>query len=322
MWCRRWYYTKWHYKPAHPTIAIGNIAWGGTGKTPLLLYVWQVLAKHNITTTIVSRGYKAKPPRYPFVVQRESTPKSVGDEAAMAFAILEESTKRKPQILIDPKRKRAIVYAEQHMQQDCFLLDDAMQHVAVGRDCTIVLLRPIDLLEQWNRVIPAGSWRETKSALKAADIICIKCTDEEWQALLPKIEQKLLPLHVPIYSYSLSVVTLCDVWSHSSCATIPSEYSIVTGIGSPESFSATVCNFMHFPPTSTIVIADHASQEALHSAVARCTTPIICSEKDAIKLQYTKKTATPIYYTKTSLTFGKCIAEHTFDVTLLTYCTR
>ena len=157
------------YQPLVPTVSVGNISWGGTGKTPIVNWILAWAASKNLQAVVLTRGYKASPPCFPFLVQPHSNPKEAGDEPLM-LACKNPAAK----VVVDPKRSRAAEYAEKHLQPDLFVLDDGHQHLALGRDKNIVLLSAYDLTEGWGEVIPAGTWRESEKALNTADVFLLR----------------------------------------------------------------------------------------------------------------------------------------------------
>lgn len=169
---RRCAYAKGIFKTYRPkvfTVAVGNIASGGTGKTPLVDFLLRWVGENGLRAVVLTRGYKARPPRLPFLVKKDSSPWQAGDEPLML-------ARNNPQalVVVDPKRSRGARFAEQELTPDIFLLDDGLQHLALGRHKNIVLLRPEDIEADWNKVLPAGIWREDESALDVADVFLLR----------------------------------------------------------------------------------------------------------------------------------------------------
>ena len=140
---RRFLWEKGLFKdftPAYPCVAVGNIAWGGSGKTPLVDWLLSRTAKQGLEAVVLTRGYGAHPPVLPFPVSPASTAEEAGDEPLMLRL-------RHPAaaILVDPVRARAARLAEQTLNPDLLVLDDGFQHLAVRRHLNLVLLRPEDL---------------------------------------------------------------------------------------------------------------------------------------------------------------------------------
>jgi tetraacyldisaccharide 4'-kinase len=154
-----------------PIISVGNIHVGGTGKTPHVEYLAEMLSpRFNIAT--LSRGYKRKTSGFR-IASEESTPREVGDEPLQV-------KRRFPGITVAVDRKR-INGIELLMKQvppvDIILLDDAYQHRAVKPGFSILLVdygRPLES----DRLLPAGMLREPASNRNRANIILVTRSPE------------------------------------------------------------------------------------------------------------------------------------------------
>ena len=150
------------------TISVGNLTVGGTGKTPLTLYLAEWLRSAGRRVAILSRGYK-----------RLTTDKMVVSDGAAIQADWEEVGDEPyltahrltgVPILVNKNRYQAGLYAAEHFQSDVFLLDDGFQHRQLVRDVNIVL---IDAAEPFANgyLLPAGPLREPVQAVRRADFI-------------------------------------------------------------------------------------------------------------------------------------------------------
>ncbi|MDE7469105.1 MAG: tetraacyldisaccharide 4'-kinase [Desulfovibrionaceae bacterium] len=301
------------YQAPIPVIAVGNIAVGGTGKTPITSHLLSLCEQHEITSTLISRGYGGKGCRYPFSVKEDCNPRVVGDEPCMLAKVHRDTS-----IIVDPKRKRAMLYALTHMKPECFILDDAMQHIYVARDINIVILTLQDILNGWNRILPFGRWREHMSALKDATLFCIRASQEEWNTHRLAVEKRIAVYKKPIYSFHVEICGIHRV-SDNSSVNVSGEYSIVCGIGTPQSFYNSVTEYLGYRPKEYFYCSDHASQEELLHAIMQCTTStIICTAKDMVKLNHTEY-AKELVYANAQCVFGDMLyTQESFDE----YCKR
>jgi tetraacyldisaccharide 4'-kinase len=137
------------WRPPRPCVSVGNIRWGGTGKTPVCSWLLDWAAQSNKQCVLLTRGYRAHPPNLPFLVEPDTSPDEAGDEPLL-LARANPAAK----IVVDPKRARAGKWAWDAWQPDLFVLDDGLQHMAVARDVNLALLTPQDLDTDWNKVIP------------------------------------------------------------------------------------------------------------------------------------------------------------------------
>jgi len=164
-WCYRIGLFKRHRLPV-PVISIGNLTLGGTGKTPLVMYVARQLQATGRKPAIVSRGYGGTAKKSVNVVSDTKSilldPIAAGDEPLL----LAESLPNVP-VLTGLRRSLVGRYAIDKFQCDSIVLDDGFQHLAVERDLDLVLFSARTLLgDGW--VFPGGRLREPFSALKRA----------------------------------------------------------------------------------------------------------------------------------------------------------
>lgn len=274
------------FRASCPVISVGNISWGGTGKTPVVDYLLDRTGEAGLRTVVLTRGYKASPPELPFLVRRNGDPREAGDEPLLL-------ARRHPEtmIIVDPKRSRAAAWAEANASPDLLLLDDGMQHLAMARDIDIVLLKADDLLDGWNKVIPAGTWREDASALARAHAFCIKADSAVFSAIVPVAESRLAALARPLFSFSLQptgLVRLAPYGENSpeTASGLGSQaYILLCGTGDPAHVAATAEAFLGRPPSASIILSDHhhyTSEDAIRTA--KIGKPLVCTAKDAVKL--------------------------------------
>lgn len=150
-----------------PVISIGNLTVGGTGKTPLTIYLARQLQEAGLRPTILTRGYGGRE-RQPTVIsdgqQIYRRPPDCGDEAYLL-------ARKLPGVPVVSGVARAAAgdLAWQRFQPDCFLLDDGFQHLPLARDLDIVLL---DADRPWGngRLLPRGPLREPPAALQGKPV--------------------------------------------------------------------------------------------------------------------------------------------------------
>ncbi len=270
------------FRSACPCLSVGNIAWGGTGKTPLVDWILGWGERRGLRMAVLSRGYKAQPPELPLRVSHAHTPQEAGDEPLML-------ARQHPgaAVLVDPDRRRSGRWAEAQLRPDMFVLDDGFQHVKVRRDLDLVLLRPDDLNDGWGRVIPAGAWREGPEALARADAFLVKCAPEAFAALRPACERRLAGFQRPLFSFSLRPTALHRLHSDErrTAAQLNGPYAVATGVGDPDQVRETISLFMGRPPERLLAFPDHhAYTQEDAAALERLGIPVICTGKDAVKL--------------------------------------
>lgn len=174
-----------------PTICVGNIAVGGTGKTPMTAYIVQLLLAHGYHPAILSRGYKRRTRGF-LLADTASTVDTIGDEAMQLHRAFPEVP-----VAVCENRVRGVHQLQRRVNElDVVVLDDAMQHRAI-RCGMYVLLTPYDRLYIDDHMLPWGRLRDLPSrALKASAVVVTKCPDN-----LRPIDMRVVDnrLHLPTY---------------------------------------------------------------------------------------------------------------------------
>lgn len=152
-------------------ISIGNIVAGGTGKTPMAMYIAKIAEQWGYKTVIISRGYKGKAEMRGGIVSDGKnllmTPETAGDEPYMMAARL-----KKVPVVVGKDRVKMGRLAIRKFNPDVIVLDDGFQHLKLQRDLNIVLL---DYRKPFGNghLLPRGVLREPASALLKADAIIL-----------------------------------------------------------------------------------------------------------------------------------------------------
>lgn len=284
-----------------PCIAVGNIAAGGTGKTPVVSWLLTYAAQKAMKSVVLTRGYGGSSRLRPLVVHVGTSPVLSGDEPLMLAQAHPEST-----IIADPDRTRALDYALREIQPAIVILDDGMQHMAVQRDLNLVLLRGEDLENGWNRVIPAGRWREGVFALKRADAFLLRLDAPLSQSMQALCMRRLKRFAKPIFPFSLVPYALEPLFAHAADAAeqiqspdemlkvIRQGYTVCTAVGTPASVLQSARLLTGENATRTYIFPDHhtfTDSELNH--VMRDGLPCIVTAKDAVKIRPLMKRRSP-----------------------------
>lgn len=152
-----------------PVISVGNLTVGGTGKTPMTIFIGKMVFNSGWRPVIVSRGYKGNSKAKVNVVSTEReillSPKEAGDEPVLMAKKL-----RGIPVITGKDRFKAGMLACERFAPDVIICDDAFQHRRLARNLDILLIsaaRPFGN----GRLLPAGPLREPIESLKRADII-------------------------------------------------------------------------------------------------------------------------------------------------------
>jgi tetraacyldisaccharide 4'-kinase len=146
-----------------PVVSIGNLSVGGSGKTPFVILLGELLKARSIKFDVLSRGYGRKTSGV-LRVDPGGSSSEFGDEPLLIARRLEIP------VILGEDRYQAGVFAEQGFGPQLHLLDDGFQHRALARDFDIVLVTADDARD---RLLPAGRLREPLTALKRADAIVL-----------------------------------------------------------------------------------------------------------------------------------------------------
>jgi len=144
-------------------VSVGNLSAGGSGKTPFVLLLGELLKARGIKFDVLSRGY-GRESRGVRLVDPEGLPREFGDEPLLI------ARKLQVPVIVGEDRHQAGQFAESRFGPQVHLLDDGFQHRALARDFDIVLVTPQDAGDQ---LLPAGRLREPLSSLRRADAVVL-----------------------------------------------------------------------------------------------------------------------------------------------------
>ncbi len=169
-----------------PTICVGNLSLGGTGKTPMVEYLISIL-DNSYSLAVLSRGYKRKSNGF-VLADAKGTVAQLGDEAYMIHTKYPGVT-----VAVDADRQHGIVTLEQMVRPDLILLDDAFQHRKVRAGLNILLTAYSKLyVDDW--CLPTGSLRDNRREARRADLIVVtKCPSSLSKSEMADIRSKLKP---------------------------------------------------------------------------------------------------------------------------------
>lgn len=248
-----------------PTLSIGNLSAGGTGKTPLLLNAVAWLQKHEASVGVLSRGYG-------------------GDEGR----ILEERHP-KVQLVENPDRRAGLRSLQEQGGAEVVLLDDGFQHLRLQRDLDVVLL---DATRPFGRCLPAGLLRERPRALRRAHAIVLSRTElvspvrvaQIWAEVdrlraglevLPRLEGGM---------QALDLRRLHDGEIRPASSFAGQGVRLASGIGNPESFRQ-LAESLGMTIRVYDRFGDHHAWQARDCAGWNPDEAVIVTEKDGVKLR-------------------------------------
>ena len=275
------------------TICVGNLAVGGTGKTPHVEYLINIL-QNDFKIAILSRGYKRKTSGF-IQATNTSTAFDIGDEP------LQYKTKN-PQleVCVDANRvngiKKILEFPE---PPKVVILDDAFQHRALNCELKIVISEYNNLYLN-DCMMPAGYLRESKKGIERADIIIISKTPDKTTAIeIRNVIKDLKPLaHQQLFFTWLKYGELKGFQNPAETIDTLDDlfrYRIVafTGIGNPKPMItylkeyASDVKHIQFPDHHSFTIQDIADVRAQLDAIEGGNKIVVTTEKDAMRLRGT-----------------------------------
>jgi len=275
-------------RAGRPVVSIGNIAAGGTGKTPFLRWLAGALIARGQRPSILTRGY-GRTSRGTVVVSdgagRRAGVAESGDEPSLLADALPGVA-----IVADARRARGAEKAESLVPEGTLhLLDDGFSHVALERDLDVVLLDAVSP-DAGGALLPAGRLREPLDSLARADVIVVTKCDEADAAPAVEIARRFAP-GVPVYRARTEVLGILGSRGERAQPEDVAARRLVAlaGIARPESFLSTL-DGLGIHPEAFLPLKDHepfgdftlgriakAIEETRASAV-------VATEKDAVKL--------------------------------------
>jgi tetraacyldisaccharide 4'-kinase len=267
-----------------PTISVGNLTTGGTGKTPFVCWLVRALQSLARRPAVLTRGYKSSG--------------KFSDEQSLIARLCPGTT-----VIANPDRVRGSAAAlANDPSLDLFILDDALQHRRVARDLDIVL---ISAVSPWGHghLLPRGLLREPPSSLLRAGAIILTHCSEVDSSVITTIESQARRYNpaCPIFRADHAITSLYSV---NSGAEIPiadlagKKYFAACGIGQPQSFltnlqsHATHCVGHRFFPDHHHFTQNDVTQ-LRNEAAGAFAELIVVTEKDWTKISSLDATAAP-----------------------------
>ena len=269
-----------------PIICVGNLSFGGTGKTPHIEYIIRLL-QQDFNIAVLSRGYRRKTKGYIFA-DENCTASTIGDEPFqiknkfknVAVAVSENRVLGVPELLGDAPQTQVI------------LMDDGFQHRAITAGLN-VLLTDYSRLFTRDYIAPSGTLREFRSAYKRAQIIIVtKCpetlSDTEQQKIISEIAP--LPSQKVFFTYQ-TYDTPVGLFNNDFIADKQTDILLFAGIANTYTLEEHLKT--EFNSVTSVRFADHKeySEVVLNAIIQKFqqidskNKILMTTEKDAVKLR-------------------------------------
>jgi tetraacyldisaccharide 4'-kinase len=280
-------------KVSVPVIVVGNITVGGTGKTPLIIWLAERLTEKGLKPGVISRGYGGRSKKWPQQVRADSSPSLVGDEPVLIAQRL-----RCP-VAVSPNRYVAAMELLAHTDCDILLCDDGLQHLNLYRDIEIAVIDG-DRRFGNGRCLPAGPLRESLVQLDKVDLVVANAKAGKSEFLMEYVQQGIVSLKDE--NDFLDIETLRGQDVHA-----------VAGIGNPQRF------FSYLRSMGVRVIKhefpDHYNFES-KDLDFNDELAILMTEKDAVKCRQFNKSN--CWYLKIGIEMSSTF-EHRLNILLKEY---
>jgi tetraacyldisaccharide 4'-kinase len=247
-----------------PVIVVGNVSVGGTGKTPLVIWLAEFLQAQGATVGVVTRGYGGAATSWPQVVTRDSRAEDVGDEAVLI------ATRTGAVVVAGPDRvataRRAI-----ELGATVIVSDDGLQHYRLARDCEIAVIDANRRLGNgW--LLPAGPLREPAARLQRVDLVV---ATQRGANAYPKLMGEIAVDHTIADAQCITTGERRALSSFAGAAV-----HAVAAIGNPDAFFAMLR--AHGLQIDARALPDHAKFSA-NDVSFPDQAPVLMTEKDAVK---------------------------------------
>jgi tetraacyldisaccharide 4'-kinase len=271
-------------------VSVGNLTVGGTGKTPIAMWVAEKLLEQGKKPGILSRGYRRKSPREFLLVSDGASvlagPREAGDEPYLMAM-------RCPGVVVAVGADRYELgrWVLSRMPVDCFVLDDGFQHLGLGRDVNLLLVDSSDPAGI-QALLPVGRLREPLGeARRASDIVLTRVEDESMIAGVLVPVQAALAFAVDPITTRFTPKTLMNASKSMPFSDVRGKRVLLfSGIGNPEQFRRMVTAF-GVEVVDELVFRDHETYgpsrvEDIYRCVERSRPDVVLTtEKDLIKVQ-------------------------------------
>lgn len=280
-----------------PIISVGNVTFGGTGKTPMIAWLIKKLEGYNFEVAILTRGYKGKLEHKSGIIKGGqrflSNPHEFGDEP-----LLLSKRMKKGAVIVGKRRAQNLKKYFDEVKPDVVLLDDGFQHIQLYRSFNIVLFDALLPIEKY-KTAPLGYLREGLTALKDADAILISRSDqveEEKLEQLTELFYKYCRSDIPIgrFAYKPTQVVDCFDKSVMNMEDLKGRRVIaLSAVASPESFYNLIESY-GAEIVDKLVYPDHYffNHEDINEMLVKCVQEdaiVLLSEKDMVKLRKVTK---------------------------------
>jgi len=250
-----------------PVIVVGNIGVGGNGKTPIVLYLVELLRLMGFNPGVISRGYGGNAPYYPYLLNDESTAELAGDEPVLIH--------QRCHVPVAVGSDR-IASGQLLIEQGCDIIisDDGLQHYRLARSLELIIVDGKRLFGN-GLLLPAGPLREGTWRLKESDLVIYNGSTNKTGYQQGSLQMSLADTEI-CHLKSGKTVNITDfLEQHGSV-------NAIAGIGDPNRFFNTLTS-LAFTLDMQQAYVDHHHFTFDDFAHFADNIPLLMTEKDAVK---------------------------------------
>ena len=290
-------------------VSIGNITVGGSGKTPLVIYITNILKQIGFKAGVLSRGYGRSTRGYKLVSRGFDLLAKVeecGDE------IYQTVLECKVPAAVSENRVEGAKKLISETNVDTIVLDDAFQHRWIARDLDLVIIDESFLTNKSfykQNLLPSGDMRENFNSLKRADALILNRKFNQLEKINLELNKYFTEKKI-FYSYykAVSFVDVMRKLEYSIDEFKGQDSLVVSGIANPQSF-LTVLKDVHVNTENKLIFRDHKKyslkeiQKIRNEFYRTNSHSVVTTEKDAVKFLSFKRELDDIdiFYLKINL---------------------
>lgn len=317
---RRHLYAHGFLKAYHlpcPVISVGNLAVGGTGKTPMVIHLAELVLELGYRPVIISRGYKGRGEKKGAVVSDGKAYPCGAGEAGDEPSLMARLMPRVP-VVVGSDRYAAGRRAVENFDPDLILLDDAFQHLRLHRDLNLLLL---DAAAPFGNtfLLPRGLLREPVTAVRFADAVILTRADQNHPEAYIELIRRVHPR--PVFICSHSPLIRMSIPPHQqldfSMNFEPSDQKVLhgktafafSGIARNDTFFKTV-QMLGARVKGTLAFEDHHVfdmvdiEKILQEALAVGANCLVTTDKDFVRLSGKLRFPLPLVVVGVVVNFG------------------
>lgn len=254
-----------------PVIVVGNIGVGGNGKTPVVIYLVELLTQLGKKPGVISRGYGGNAPHYPYLLDKTSSTEQAGDEPILIYR------RCNVPVVVGSRRTDSANLLIEH-GCDIIISDDGLQHYRLPRDIELLIVDGKRLYGN-GFLLPAGPLREGQWRLASSDLVIYNGQRDN----SPR-HKNLANLAMTLCAQEVCNLSTGQAMPIHEFVSLHANVNAIAGIGAPQRFFDTLME-KQFTLIHTKGFVDHHRFSLADFSQFDDNIPLLMTEKDAVKCQ-------------------------------------